>query len=759
MTRDGRKPKTSKTIIVCRVVGRRVVLAAKTIPTTIAYLSPLPPYDSSTTMAPAEATAEAEATRAAAGRKRRSSIPLRRCEVALTSLLLEGGVAPEYHPLPPWPLPPTETRTTTFDRNLWNFFLGGSAFREDDSTRQSPTTEPQVPTEATAADAPALPSPAAAITPPAADPSPPSSACSWTFPERVWGTRPGQLSNLVRANRKEDQIRSVLRCVAPLLTAPLGRPSTTTDERTPTTPITVVDFGGGTGHLSIPLSRLFPHCQILVVDLNERSLQLLHTQAQACCADGKDRKDGNDCESPSNNAPMPPDALPLHQQYPGVIQATAIPNLFTLCGPIQVLAHLPRMRHHNNHNPNNATDPFPFDVGVALHLCGEATDAAFRLCVAVGASLVAVPCCVGKLRSDRNDPYRFQATGSNNPSISYPQSQLYQTLWDCHQSSNPQGACSVSSSADLWNALARAADCCGSGGGDGENGRGENGRGENDDRPEQPPHRPIINNAARRIAKALLEWDRCLFLKEQPLGGSASLSASSDTGSPVSRPYCYSRVILTKLEPQEASPKNDVIVAVATRPSAGGIATSLPWGWQWPILCPLNGTVDGNDCQANDDFARDLQWTLQHLRIAGMEHGSTGRRDGAVDDPHQRCDDPSLDPTAPFDDSTQNGRHNGEEDKHILQSRVDWTQEDEQDVERLLRDRFFGHSNPVPVDTATTTDVYIFPPHLLGRRRRKLVHTVADKLGLEHWSYGRRQGGRTVAVALPGTRRKIISER
>ena len=511
--------------------------------------------------------------------------------------------------------------------------------------------------------------------------------------------------------------------------------------------------------MALPLSLLFPHCQVLVADLNEHSLQLLHTKAEACATDCENRDCHGESSLPTDssdsnanaNAPLQPpppnNPLLLHQQYPGVVQSTALPNLFTLCGPIQRLANL-RRTHQSVDNTNQTNEnktgtdthptpslcPFHFDVGIALHLCGEATDAALRLCLMVGASLVAIPCCVGKLQSDKHDPYRYQSTGSNQLSISYPQSQLYRNLWENRQStasrSNGRPGCS---SADLWNALARAADCCGGGNGHGKGIGDDDGMG-------SVPHRPHHNhnnNAARRTAKALLEWDRCLFLREQPLGGvsKAEATTSSDTGTPNFRQY-YSHVVLTKLEPLDASPKNDVIVAVAVAarhlPGELDAPTLQPLG-AWPSLRTPAGKANANA----DDFARDLQSTLQHLNSVGL-HVAVG----ASLDPALISSTPNIGPGG-----------NDTDDDELLQLRVDWTREDEQEVERLLHDRFFVHPNPAADDTAT--DVYIFPPHLLGRHRRKLVHTVADKLGLEHWSYGRRQGGRTVAIALPGTRRKI----
>ena len=40
-----------------------------------------------------------------------------------------------------------------------------------------------------------------------------------------------------------------------------------------------------------------------------------------------------------------------------------------------------------------------FDLGIVLHACGPLTDAAIRACSVAGASVVAMPCCYGKLAS------------------------------------------------------------------------------------------------------------------------------------------------------------------------------------------------------------------------------------------------------------------------------------------------------------------------------------------------------------------------
>jgi hypothetical protein len=39
----------------------------------------------------------------------------------------------------------------------------------------------------------------------------------------------------------------------------------------------------------------------------------------------------------------------------------------------------------------------PYDIGLATHLCGDATDVAMTACVAMGATFIATPCCLGKI--------------------------------------------------------------------------------------------------------------------------------------------------------------------------------------------------------------------------------------------------------------------------------------------------------------------------------------------------------------------------
>ena len=45
----------------------------------------------------------------------------------------------------------------------------------------------------------------------------------------------------------------------------------------------------------------------------------------------------------------------------------------------------------------------PFELGVALHACGTASDLVLEACVRAGARFAVCPCCTGKLSDERRD--------------------------------------------------------------------------------------------------------------------------------------------------------------------------------------------------------------------------------------------------------------------------------------------------------------------------------------------------------------------
>jgi hypothetical protein len=411
----------------------------------------------------------------------------------------------------------------------------------------------------------------------------------WPFDElpeasRVLGSLEGQLSDLKRATRKEHQIRSIFRCVLSLLPVDLGQEKAA---------YTIVDFGGGSGHLGIPLALFLPSCRVIVVDLNERRLQLLHRKAKQCSAESLDSIVGGATERSTANDALSPCILEACQ---------GVPNLFTFYGAVEAF--------HET-----------FDMAVALHLCGEATDVALRKCGHVKAqALVCAPCCVGKLSREKKNPYVFLANGTNTPTVKYPQSQIF---------------CQFLDNETDWNALAKAADY-----GDMEESR-------------------TCRNAARRTAKALLETDRKLFLEEV---------------------YSF-RTALTRMDPWEATPKNDILMA-----------------WRQDLK-PNFQCVTDKECQA------DIQWTIDHLLVP-----------------------------------TSNGDTNGDNYKEAENS-VDWSRDEEQEIRDKLQDFVAGENNKL-----------VFPTRM-GGRMRKLVHYVAEQMGLPHWSEGAKDADKIVVVG----RQKVVA--
>ena len=100
----------------------------------------------------------------------------------------------------------------------------------------------------------------------------------------------------------------------------------------------VVDFCCGGAHQSLPLARAFPRATFILIDAKERSLDVARQRAAAA----------------------------------------RLTNVRFVCGLVEDFDE-------------------PFDVGIALHACGAASDVAMEKCIAVGAAYVISPCCVGKI--------------------------------------------------------------------------------------------------------------------------------------------------------------------------------------------------------------------------------------------------------------------------------------------------------------------------------------------------------------------------
>ncbi|MEW5312554.1 MAG: hypothetical protein WDW38_004181 [Sanguina aurantia] len=101
----------------------------------------------------------------------------------------------------------------------------------------------------------------------------------------------------------------------------------------------IVDFGCGSGGLLLPLAALLPHCTFTGIDYKPAAVVIMRQRAAAA----------------------------------------GLTNVRGVVGMIEAFDER-------------------FDVGVALHACGNATDHALLQCVRYRAAYIANPCCVGKLK-------------------------------------------------------------------------------------------------------------------------------------------------------------------------------------------------------------------------------------------------------------------------------------------------------------------------------------------------------------------------
>eukprot|EP00980_Cylindrotheca_fusiformis_P019062 scaffold6433_cov125-Cylindrotheca_fusiformis.AAC.4 len=228
---------------------------------------------------------------------------------------------------------------------------------------------------------------------------------------------------------------------------------------------------------SMCLALLLPNATVFVVDLRKRSLNLMHEKADLVV------------EEIRQNETTKSDPLTAPIRFDKNNRA------FSCCGRDGILSNL-----HSFHGPVEAFKE-NFDLAIALHLCGEATDVALRLAGSVNAAgVVVAPCCVGKLSTKAMNPDVYNATGSNEATVTYPQSSFFRGI--------------ITDQED-WDALAKAADY-----------NSETGS-------------KTHNSAPRRTAKALIETDRRMFLEEL---------------------YRYSTVLM-RMDPWDLTPKNDILVA------------------------------------------------------------------------------------------------------------------------------------------------------------------------------------------------------
>ena len=152
-----------------------------------------------------------------------------------------------------------------------------------------------------------------------------------------------QAAREARVERKRAQVESFAACLR-RLGAERG--------------LHVVDFGCGSGALTLPLAALFPSCTFVGVDMLSHSIQLLHQRA-----------------------------------------ATA--GLTNVSGVVSMI---------ERYQPE-------FDVALALHACGNATDFAIASALRCGAAFLVAPCCTGKLAFSIRGGSSFSAFARDLPSL------------------------------------------------------------------------------------------------------------------------------------------------------------------------------------------------------------------------------------------------------------------------------------------------------------------------------------------------------
>ena len=166
-----------------------------------------------------------------------------------------------------------------------------------------------------------------------------------------------------RATNKERQVEAMLQRVVPLVDQLYrGR-----DQQ----PISVVEFGAGSGHLGLILAFLRP---------NECFVTLLERKAYVC------------------------------QQANRRAEDAKLRNVTVVNQPIHTFSNI-----QQNHDVSSS-----FHMGISLHSCGVLTDAALALCLRHRAAFCFCPCCYGQTAANLPEDYlpRSQRLESVRKSVS-----------------------------------------------------------------------------------------------------------------------------------------------------------------------------------------------------------------------------------------------------------------------------------------------------------------------------------------------------
>jgi hypothetical protein len=453
--------------------------------------------------------------------------------------------------------------------------------------------------------------------------------------------------NHQRALRKEMQLANMIQCVFSLLPDHILHPVCCEEVQSSIQKkkrkFRIVDFAGGTGHLSVPLALLLPHCEVVCVDLKKWSLDLLHRRVDGISLSGaKEDEELNDADD--ENRDKEADMSSFHQNTLNGLHKSHntsntirvsqnIPNLSTYLGSIQ---------SYNEY----------FDIGISLHACGEASDYVLRKCFKQKASWVVCSCCCGKLQSNALNPYTFQSTGINEKGVSYPQSKSLASFMNVTVDDDDNDDDSERRRvllAERFDEVARAADYSELG----------------------DVRKP--RNACRRAAKSLVEWDRLLYCKEYDADDADSVN-----------------VVLTRMVPWEASTKNDILI-----------------GWYDHSCNPYRRRDRIKDSSCNAGVPEEDPSSQVDFEIA-LQHLFGGHGLPAVED----------------------------RDNHAN----DWSPQEVTEIQMQLE-----------AFLSTDMEKTFRFQRGMGSRKRKLIHYVAEKMGLRHWGEGKKDSEKIVVVA----RRKI----
>eukprot|EP00571_Detonula_confervacea_P003938 CAMPEP_0172326344 /NCGR_PEP_ID=MMETSP1058-20130122/56226_1 /TAXON_ID=83371 /ORGANISM="Detonula confervacea, Strain CCMP 353" /LENGTH=635 /DNA_ID=CAMNT_0013043101 /DNA_START=42 /DNA_END=1949 /DNA_ORIENTATION=- len=336
------------------------------------------------------------------------------------------------------------------------------------------------------------------------------------------------------------------------------------------------------------------------------------------------------------------------------------------------------------------TYPHNFDVGVSLHACGEASDWVLRKCLQQKACWVVCSCCCGKLRREALNPYVFQSTGGNEKEIHYPQSKVFASL------GGDSNACDDDNINRLDVSVA-----------------------DNDSNTQQPMSAAMFDqlaraadyselgdvrkprNACRRAAKSLVEWDRLLFAKECMM--------CADSNESTDRNY-ESNTVMTRMLPWEASTKNDVLI--------GWFQDSYNPYRQ--LMASASGKMLATTLQEDTTCDVDFHVALNHLFGKNTSEKNHVNANNGTKEPNRADDD-------------QN----------------DWTAQEETDIKFQIEQFLLGSESLNDGEENYNDEIKILKfPTGMGPRKRKLIHCIAESMGLRHWGEGKKDSEKIVAVAL-----------